>query len=377
MFTVETALRIEELKTYIKELYKAGRPSLLLIGLPGIGKTTAVREASQELARELGKTFVDYDEPLAEQILQRPDNYFVLVDLNPTHLEPADLTGIPKMINGRTSYIPLSWASVLSKASGILFIDELTNIQRPDVLSATFRIVQERRCGFTKFTLETMIISAGNAPEHSSIANLLPAPLINRFIACKVQPPTLEGWTAWMDRHFRYWDKRTLAYLSHFPEDFIKIAHEIETLTNFPAPRSWTAIANLLPTIDTSFSLQTAAGLLGEETGLRYHSFLKTEVPTITELINKPHKFDELSLQQRYLVAVFLGNFLAKEKRNSVAVPLLEKMADVQQDFVILTILSCGESKSDIALEISKNSNKIRKILLDLTQLRMNLEEGS
>lgn len=374
MFTLEAELRVEGLKGYIKEIYKTTRTSVLLIGLPGIGKTTAVREASQELAKELGKTFVEYDEPRAEEIIQNPDRYFVFVDLNPTHLEPADLIGIPKMVNGRTSYIPLSWAFVLSRASGILFIDEITNVQRPDVLSATFRIVQERRCGFTKFTSETMIVSAGNAPEHSAIANLLPAPLVNRFVACRVQPPTVEGWVGWMDKNHPDWDKRVLAHLTHFAEDFIKIPSETETLTNFPTPRSWTAVANLIPKIDSSLWLQTAIGLLGEEVGLRYHSLLKTEIPNIEELIEKPEKFNNLDLQQKYLASVFLGSFLAKTEKVKVAIPLLEAMSKTQQDFVVLAILSSGEKKSDIALGLSRLSATISRILLELSQLRLSWE---
>jgi len=64
------------------------------------------------------------------------------------------------------------------------------NVQRPDIISVSYRILHDRRIGFIPLHEDVLVIAAGNSPDESSIANLLPAPLMNRVIKFKIDPPT-------------------------------------------------------------------------------------------------------------------------------------------------------------------------------------------
>ena len=205
-------MKIGELATLIPELYRLDKSSLLFLGPPGIGKSTGVNEAAEIIARELGKECISYSDQEAERILANPDKFFVNVDFRLTEAEPSDFLGIPRERNGAVAYHPLLWAMCLSKAAGILFLDEITNVQRLDVISATYKIVLDKRAGFTKFSNDVMVIAAGNNPEESTVANLHPAPLIDRVIIYPIEPASIIEWAGWMDANHATWDRRARGF---------------------------------------------------------------------------------------------------------------------------------------------------------------------
>lgn len=84
-----------------------------------------------------------------------------------------------------------------------------------EVISAAYKLLLDKAAGFVPFHKDVMIVSAGNRPEESSIANLLPAPLINRVIVITVSRPTISEWVRWMDSTYEEWDRRTYAFLTN------------------------------------------------------------------------------------------------------------------------------------------------------------------
>lgn len=368
-------MKIEELKDFVVNLY-GKESSLLILGPPGIGKSTGVNEASKELALMKDKEFVDYDDSIADNILAKPEKYFVLVDLRLTEVEPADLLGIPKERQGGVSYVPFLWARTLSQSDGILFIDEFTNIQRLDVITAAYKLVLEHRAGFTKFNKNVMVIAAGNSPKESSVSNLLPAPLIDRFTIVETEKPTIEAWTDWMDKNFENWDKRTLGYLRHFNEDFLKTPRDPETLTNFPSPRSWTKLSTLLPQVNEAYWKILSNGRLGPDIGHKFYTFLEREIPKIEYFFSHPKKFTELEeIEQKYLISILVGNYLGKNVKNlqefKKAIGLLIKM---EKEFMILSIISSGPNKHDVVLQLIKENRKLKNYLKEISILRTELE---
>lgn len=93
-------MRTSGLVKYIVRHYLSDRANrnygLLLVGPPGIGKSTAVKEAAEILARELDKIFVEirirwsphlkkfvisnHEELPFDAILKEPERYFVFTD---------------------------------------------------------------------------------------------------------------------------------------------------------------------------------------------------------------------------------------------------------------------------------------------------------
>jgi len=240
-------MKVEKLEDYLTELYKVGaighsRQAVLLLGLPGIGKSMTCWKLARSLAKTMRKEFVDYDDDKAAMILSEPDKYFVFVDLRLTECEPSDLCGLPQHVNGSVRFSPLLWARCLSKTAGLLLLDELTNIQRPDVITVSYKLVFDREAGFTKFHEDVMIVACGNRPEHSSVATMLPTPLLSRMLIIDISPPSVDEWADWMYENYGYekWDRRTYIFLKRFQAEnyLIKMPPTPEGLDAYPVPRT-------------------------------------------------------------------------------------------------------------------------------------------
>lgn len=314
---------IEDYYSYDRDLKQPDKPTVFMTGPPGVGKSVSVYEAAQSLAEKTGRKFILYSDEKAPELLKDPskyDEYFLFVDLRLTEVEPQDLMGIPsrKVIGGREvmDYSPPLWAVCLSKMPGILFLDELTNVQRDDVISSAYKIALEKRVGFTNFHPETMVVAAGNPPEVSAIARELPAPLVSRMLKIEVSAPTVEAWADWMNKKYGdAWDRRVLAYLARreFREDFLKPPKEGLTLENFPTPRSWTKVAVMLPHIKPENAEVLLKGYLGEATASKFLAFIKTKPPEVEELLKNPQQWNSLSLDTKWLALVGLSAKLKED----------------------------------------------------------------
>jgi MoxR-like ATPase len=319
-----TPYAVKELASFIHRT--DAKRSILLLGPPGIGKSVLVREIASEIARDQGRIFLEYKRQHLvginlEKVFADPDRYFVYVDLRLTEAEPVDLMGRPVTVTIRERkqivYHPPQWAVLLAELPGMLFLDELTNIQRPDVLAAAYKLIQDRAAGFTGFSPGVQVISAGNRPEDSSIANLLPAPLLNRVYRIEVEPPTVAQWVRWVSSHFDRSDEKVFAYLYRFPDDFCRVPEEGETLEGYPTPRSYTFLAqDLVAAVDTGLKPSAIRTLciaaLGSEVGERLYAFWQNPVPSFTEFRENPSLFRDLNLDQRYIAVVVIGQGLAE-----------------------------------------------------------------
>lgn len=248
-------------------------PSVIFIGPPGVGKSTIVRETAGELAGETGRILVNLsdeaelyrmyseiegcgnDQDCLSNLEQR---YFAFLDLRLTEIEPQDLLGIPRMDGGVMRYAPPLWAVVLRHIPGILFLDELSNVDRPDVLAASYKILLDRSAGFVKFHPKVMVVAAGNLQSHApGLARPLPMPLINRSSVFYVDAPDVDSWYEWTYRKLTDMlsnhdasilndHLKTLsivkAYLSTKPSSMIRVgaeARNVELNENTPTPRAW------------------------------------------------------------------------------------------------------------------------------------------
>jgi len=307
--------------TYDENLQEKDKPSSFLVGMPGIGKSVSVWEAAKKIAESKGRRIYPYTPELGFDLLtSSPESdlrkdAFVFVDLRLTEIEPQDLAGLPDKaeVKGKKymEYLTPVWAQVLSENPGVLFLDELTNVKRQDVISAAFKILLDKKVGFTKFNNEVMVVAAGN-PAGYGIAEELPAALINRMINLEVETPTLDAWAEWMDGKYKdAWDKRIFAYLSRkeFQEDFLDPPKEGMTTKNFPTPRAWTKVATMLPYTKPEYAELLVKGSVGEKVAMKFLSFLKNKPPEIDTLVKNPEKWRELNLDTKWLALVGLSTF--------------------------------------------------------------------
>ena len=266
-------LSLSDIKNILKAIYmyfhdlpmEIKPPTIMLLGPPGIGKSVAVRDVARELAEQLGYAFVEYTEEEAERILtgefekvhgKKP---FVFVDFRLTEVEPADLLGIPQVPEGKEYYVyrPPKWALVLQKYPGVLFLDELTNVQRPDVLALSYKVTLDRKVGFVEFHPKVLIVAAGNPPEWSILARAFPFPLTSRMLIFEVSLPLevdklsreIDSWKDWMnERYDDKWAKEVYTFLKSYPMKFYPFLQRPEavpraTLKPYACPREWTMFA--------------------------------------------------------------------------------------------------------------------------------------
>jgi MoxR-like ATPase len=337
-------VKLDEVPDLLTKLYLNGKfkPSILLLGAPGIGKSDIVRHVAKQIAEAKGLTLIDYKDliikhpRLDELIAQREEEirankpikewkypYFIYHDMRLTEVEPSDLIGLPSVVKRDstpvyTAYVPLAWARILSVFPGLLFLDELTNVQRNDVVSAAFKILLDRSAGEIKFHDDVIIISAGNPPRYSAVARPLPAPLINRMLVIEVEPPTLESWRNFMDRveaeTGRRWYKPVYAFLkseeTELPKYFYPPPSLTSTLNAYPSPRSWSHAAWVLEelskhaaetkvgTITIPYLQQVIAGFVGDEAAQKFVDYLMIFAKVnIDDILDKPELFESEAKQ--------------------------------------------------------------------------------
>ena len=362
------------IKAFIARLMRSQkRVSVLLLGGQGVGKTTAVMEAAQEEAERRGLRFVDYSDDIADEILRSPDKYFVFHDLPLVGVEPVDLTGQPRLHNGTVRYYPLTWALVMSRCQGVLFLDDFLDTQRMDVMSAAYRIFLQRRVGYLYLHPEVQVVAASNTPEFSTLSQMMPAPLANRAVILTVDPPSPLEWARWMEkRHRDGWDRRIFAFLKRFEgEGYIfKPPKEAETLEQHPTPRSWTMLATLLA--EGLVGEEEMSSIVGEEMAQKLRAFLSLKVD-LEELAAKPSAFPRLGLDAKYVVAIMLASELTENNYQKFS-PLVEEMTKDSMEWMVIMITSMTSKRREKILTVLGRKNgelldKIQKAVSDRDQL--------
>lgn len=297
-----------------------------LIGPPGIGKSTLVREWAEEKAKQLDKKFVDFDTLTpqdVEEILEKPEEHYIFADKRLTGLDPVDLSGVPRPVNGSKyiMFLPLALAKLLNACAGVLFLDEFLNESRPNMQAAAYRLVRDYKIGDIALNSKTLVVAASNSAEYSSLSNSIPKPLRDRFDFIEVDAPSLEAWADWMDRIYgtEKWDRSILAYLHWKPSDFLaNITDTVEDNGYEPpaTPRGWSYVAlAFAKTKKEELRASIAKGKLGR-VGESLMAFLANKVPSFQELIKRPEVIRDFNVEQKYLAAMTVAEAINKSAKN-------------------------------------------------------------
>lgn len=161
------------------------KESFLLIGDPGVGKSSIFKQVGRRIAEEKGKEFVEYfdlNDSERDQLIQNPEPFFIYVDLRLAEMDRSDVVGVPvKSDKPYTVYSPPSWAFTLTRpgADGFLFLDEF-NQGSKEVKDAAFKIVLDRVLGDRRMAKDVGVVAACNMGELFGNEPITPAN-INRF----------------------------------------------------------------------------------------------------------------------------------------------------------------------------------------------------
>ncbi len=380
---IDLKIDLKTLRSILVKTYFTSRSSILILGAPGLGKSSTVLQVAEIIADLLNRKLVVYDDSLEID----PARDFVFVDIRLTEVEASDLIGVPRTRDGYVAYMPLKWAKVMATTPGIIFLDEITNVQDDTVLAASYKILLDRRVGFVKLYDGVMVVAAGNRPEESSIARELPAPQINRTMVLTLdydnKMDTVSAWLQYLEKRIRgmpvwndaeleeyrkvveivsEWRKRKqpgklYAIMSAFLATTKKlVTREIQsaTMQNFATPRTWEMLYwTLTDEYDRIWKPEEMRaicyGLLGPSIGEMFYEWLMRPLPNIVEIINDPSVLEKMRFDDIIIATALLGIWLRSEIDTLRANPELAskvdktiaKIRDLAGNEAIIVMLAC------------------------------------
>jgi AAA domain (dynein-related subfamily) len=325
----------------------------LLVGDPGIGKTSYLYALSKALERH------------AETVIA-------------SLREPSDFLGLPIIAGDQVRMAPPSWAVRLAEraGNGILILDEITTAP-PAVQAALLRVVLERMVGDLQLPAETRIIAICNAADQVQGWELS-LPLSNRFFHIEASapdplkwatglqddwatPPTIERLSL-LEENVSKAKALIGGFLSTRPSLMLKVPKtDSKDQSAWPSPRSWTNATRLLGVAlgDPELTNEVLMGTVGQGVALEFISWQKTlDLPTPEDLIAKPHKFKAPSrIDKTFVILDGLAVYV---------VGLVQGMPDSKADDVWLRawqILEavCKAGQPDVAMAAAKKILTIKR----------------
>ena len=245
-----------------KELVRLCRQaqiSLFLWGSHGIGKSSLVREFTEE--HRIG-----------------------FVDLRCAQLDAIDLRGFPsKGRDGRTHFLPP--ADLPAKGEGILFLDEL-NRANVDILAALFQLVLDRRVGQYQLPPGWSIVAAGNFQTDDYDVNELDVAFCDRFCHTIVSADRHSAgeWAQWMMQQHGRSAYRAVNYCVVNQQHLERRVPEQLPFQVHPSRRSWEAVVRGIRVADQGdFSSETrlafVSGLVGPDLAVSFLNYQPTLSP--------------------------------------------------------------------------------------------------
>lgn len=280
-------------------------PAVMLWGMPGVGKSQAVRAIARNVERTTGKRAV-------------------VTDVRLLLFNPIDLRGIPVADISHTFAVWLKPKIFdMSESSGtinILFLDEITAAP-PSVQSAAYQITLDRVIGEHKLPENCFVICAGNRVTDKSVAYKMPKALANRLCHFEVESD-FQSWLNWATKNNI--DLRIIKFLSR-RQDLLTSFDPSKDDVAFATPRSWEMLSNVLKAgnfnnLENCFPI--VAGLVGSGIATEFVSWCKTNfvIPDI-ELIVQGRCYDKpTSTDVTYATIQVMLNYIKSHKTNVMAI---------------------------------------------------------
>jgi ATPase family associated with various cellular activities (AAA) len=243
----------EAAQDILRRTIPAGLP-LLLVGAPGVGKTAIVREVAAELGREL-------------------------VVSHPVTSDPTDFRGLPWMVEGRASFLPigdLARLEELGDRPGLWLIDDLGQALTA-TQAAVMQLVHRDSRSLNGFTLPpnvTVVACSNRAEDRAGVGTFL-APLVSRFATVLTVRPEPLSFVRWAIRQGGF-HPLVASFIRWKPDALLDNSRPTHSLEQRCSPRTWEHVSALLQLGLTSAQLiQPVHGAISPAVANEFLAYLR------------------------------------------------------------------------------------------------------
>ena len=333
---------------------KAGDlPPLMMWGPPGIGKSTIIRELTEEL--DIG--FIDV------RLAQR---------------EPVDIRGLPVPRDDRQGVdwiIASEWPREGQegfKPKGIILFDEITAAD-PSLQVAAYELILDRRLGTLYNVPEGWyIVAAGNRTKDGAVARTMSSALANRFCHLELAEDS-KSWVDWGWKNGIH--PSVLGFIRFRPDLLLNMAGNRER--GWPSPRTWARVSLEMQLAETTGLSDRALshiieGLVGLGAAIEFQGFRNwaDKLPDIEGILRGDEEvvIPERSDQRYALISALVTHILEEPDIGVIINGIFDVLLAFTNDW-------CQVAYHDIQLTLTSRGRLADLTLLSTHPLHEELEE--
>jgi len=260
--------KVKKIPEFVEIAYEAKKTAFLW-GAPGIGKSTAIRDAAKLLSKKYGEEFQ-------------------VIDVRLSQLDPTDLGGIPVPKDGKMDrYYPSWWPT---KGRGIIFFDEM-NKGTPSVQAAAYQMVLDRKMGDVPLGEGWMVVAAGNRSSDKVTVYDLDSALQNRFaLHIEVECPNNKELMDYFESIGK--GDAQVAGFTDFKPSHIFFRNDKTGDPAWASPRTWEQFIDMKMGKKGPIIRDIAHACLGEVVGREFYAYIRlAEEVNIDDILQHPEKF--------------------------------------------------------------------------------------
>ncbi len=305
-------------------------PPMMVWGAPGLGKSSILRQA----AEDLGIGFIDV------RLAQR---------------EPVDIRGLPVPGEDSVKWLVSSDWPRDPASRGIILFDEITAADR-SLQVAAYEFILDRRLGeLYRVPDGWYICAAGNRTEDRAVAATMSSALANRFMHVELGED-MESWISWARMH----DIRpeVMGFIRFRPEMLFRQKDE-NLERGWPTPRSWERISRMLDIMkgeNENLIRKMVYGLVGNHVGVEFMEFMKmsSSFDDVLKMMtdpNAPVRIPERA-DMRYALVCAMGYFLWRGKDEKEEKKLIDGFYRISEklpnDFASMAMIDAISGKEGV-----------------------------
>ena len=301
----------EQMKKLIKQYYKT-KKALFVYGTYGIGKSYGIYASAEDIAKEKGKEFVDWNRIGKEEkakIFENPKDYFVYLDIRLSEYDSSDIKGLPNFksdnesIEWKTPY----WANFLTlpESDGILNFEEF-NLATPIVMASCYKIIYDRIVNESKINKNWLMIGCGNLESDNAFTHTIPSPLKDRAGEVELTISDVENWTNWASKNGI--DSRIVGFVNFKPSNLHKRNEDNQKDVTL---RGWERLSCLIKDVTDKETFElVCCSAICEGIAREFISFCElSDKMNLEEFIKNPSKIKDIEeISVKYLLVTSLAD---------------------------------------------------------------------